>query len=77
MRYLFLRNSTTLYNTVYVVYLAMILIWRFDEFYWFAKFKSCCFNLHTWNELIYLSFHQIKMTPTLLFKEIAKYLTRQ
>ena len=63
--------------TVYVVYLAVVLIWRFGKFYWFVKFKSRHFNSHTLNELIYLPFRQIKMTPTLIFKQIAKYSTRQ
>ena len=49
-------------------------VWRL---YWFAKFKSRRFNLHTRNELIYLPFHQIKMMPTLFSKQFAKYLTRQ
>ena len=68
-----LHNYKYVHNdyTVYVVYLAVILIWRFGEFYWFAKFKSCHFNSHTRNELIYLPFRQIKMMPTLFFKQIA------
>ena len=63
--------------TVYVVYLVVILIWRFGNIYWFAKFTSHHLNSHTQNELIYLPFCQIKMTPILFFKQITKYLTRQ
>ena len=56
-------------------------VWRIiislANYYWFAKFKLRRLNSHTQNELIYLLFRQIKMTPTLFFKQIAKYSTRQ
>ena len=39
-------NSSAQQNTVCVVYLAVILIWQFANFYWFANFKSRCFNSH-------------------------------
>ena len=50
---------------MWVVYLVVILIWQFGEFLLVCQIKPCRFNCHTRNELIYLPFRQIKMTPTL------------
>ena len=58
---------------LYIPYMWFIWWWfhfgGLANFYWFAKFKSCHFNLHTQNELIYLPFCQIKMMPILFLNK--------
>ena len=54
---------------VYVVYLA---VWQI-----FIGLPNLNHAILIHTHEIYLPLHQIKMTPTLLFKQIAKYSTRQ
>ena len=69
-----LLKSTT---TVYVVYLAVILIWRFGDFCSSAKLKEHQYNFIAIICIAATAFCQIKVTPTMITDQFDKYSTRQ
>ena len=67
-------NTKHIKNTIYVVYLVVILIWRFGDF------SSICQRLYGFIAIICIAataFRQIKVTPTAITDRFAKYSTLQ